>query len=338
MKLSPHDIGFYLIFCLVLVLFFVVIKPYLLLFLLAFCTAVTIVPVYTWVNKKINRNGVSATITALLFLLGILVPLGTFTIIAIGQAESLGSSVQQFITDNPDQIIAWQQQIAAVVPMENIEKILENGTASVFSFLQNAVVPLAGSVVSTVINLIFFILLLAIFLVQKDTLVKGFSNTLPLDTRDADFITSSIVSTIGPIMRSTIIVAAIQALLGVFILALFGTPSLIFFFFALFFASFIPLGSGLIIVPIGLVYLLIGNVFAGVTILLWHTLVTSSSDNVIRSWLFRSGTTKLPELLTFIATLGGLSTFGIVGVVFGPLIGVVFIVLYRLYLEKKAQW
>lgn len=78
--------------------------------------------------------------------------------------------------------------------------------------------------------------------------------------------------------------------------------------------------------------------FAGLSILTWHAVVTSSSDNLVRSWLFKSGSTQLPELLTFIATLGGLSAFGILGVIFGPLIGVIYITFYRLYLEKKKGW
>ena len=338
MKRSPYELGFYLLFGVVLISFFTVIQPYLLLFLLAFCTAVTIMPLQQWLVRYLKNAGAAAVLTALIFLLGILAPLGFFAVVAIDQAATLATSIQNTILSQPEQLAAWQQYLERTIPLSMVQDSMRVLAQASFEFIKGAAVPFAGSVVSLVINLVFFLLILIIFLVQKNELVEATKKALPLAPVDAEHIVDAIVSTIGPIMRSTVIVAFIQALLGVFILAVFGVPSLVFFFFALFLSSFIPLGSGLIMVPIAIVQLLLGNIVAGVSMLLWHTFITSSSDNVIRSQLFRGGTTKLPELLTLIATLGGLAVFGILGVVFGPLLAVVFIVFYRLYLEKKEMW
>lgn len=268
----------------------------------------------------------------------VLIPLATFAVTAVDQAGALANTIETTIETKPEQFALAQNFIERFIPFQDLQSLIKVAAQAAFEFIKTAAVPLASSAISLVINFIFFVLLLVIFLVQKDVLVTASIEALPFHRADAKKIVESIVATIGPIMRSTIIVAAIQAVLGIFILALFGTPSLVFFFFALFFASFIPLGSGLVIVPIGIIYLLLGNIVAGVSIILWHTFITSSSDNIIRSWLFSGGNTKLPELLTLLATLGGLSVFGILGIIFGPLLAVVFIVFYRLYLEKKQRW
>lgn len=67
MKLNPFDIGFYIVFGLVAFLFFGVVQPYLALFLLAFCTAVTIMPAYQWVQSYLKLSSLSAIVTAGLF-------------------------------------------------------------------------------------------------------------------------------------------------------------------------------------------------------------------------------------------------------------------------------
>ncbi len=104
----------------------------------------------------------------------------------------------------------------------------------------------------------------------------------------------------------------------------------------MFFASFLPLGSGLITVPISILLLLSGNVFSGLGLLAWHIVVVSSIDNIVRAKMFEGGIVNLPEMVTFITTLGGVILFGFFGIIYGPLIAIAFLTMLDFY-QTRVQ-
>lgn len=224
MKTNPYELGFYLIFGVVLVTFFIVVQPYLLLFFLAFCTAVTIMPIHKFIVRHIRSGVAAAVLSSLLFLSCILAPLGFFAAIAVDQAASLSNNIQDVVVNQPEKLALWQSHIENILPLEVVQSSVKLLSTAALEFIQNAAVPFAGSVIGFVINLIFFIVLLIIFLLQKDQLIAAAKAALPMKQQDAVHVVTSIVDTIGPIMRSTVIVAAIQASLGTFILSVLVYP------------------------------------------------------------------------------------------------------------------
>ena len=84
--------------------------------------------------------------------------------------------------------------------------------------------------------------------------------------------------------------------------------------------SFVPFGAPIVYLPVSLYLLLsVGNWSAGVGLLIWGVLVVSTIDNILRP-LFISQTMKLPLLLVFVGVVGGVFTFGLVGLFIGPVL------------------
>ena len=83
--------------------------------------------------------------------------------------------------------------------------------------------------------------------------------------------------------------------------------------------SFAPLGAPLVYVPVVLSLLGEGRYFAGGGLLIWGVAVVSTCDNVLRS-LFISQSTEMSVLLVFIGIVGGVLSFGLLGLVLGPVI------------------
>jgi len=71
------------------------------------------------------------------------------------------------------------------------------------------------------------------------------------------------------------------------------------------------------------------TVLAG-ALVAWGVLVISSIDNFLRP-LFISGRGKVPILLVAIGVLGGLVSFGLIGVITGPLVLALFLALFDIY-------
>lgn len=83
--------------------------------------------------------------------------------------------------------------------------------------------------------------------------------------------------------------------------------------------SFMPFGPPFIYVPVTGYLLFASDLpwYYGAGLAIWGTVVVSTVDNILRP-LFISQTTKLSTILVFIGVLGGVASFGLLGVFIGP--------------------
>jgi len=73
-----------------------------------------------------------------------------------------------------------------------------------------------------------------------------------------------------------------------------------------------------------------GAYLKSVLLLLWGALLVSTIDNLIRPYLMR-GKTNLPAIVIFFAVLGGVGTFGAMGIIIAPMITVFLLTLLEMY-------
>jgi len=85
-----------------------------------------------------------------------------------------------------------------------------------------------------------------------------------------------------------------------------------------------------VFVPAGIILILGGSYIKGLLVIGIGTIVISQADNVIRPYLI-AGRTEMHPLMLFFAIIGGVSMFGLLGVVIGPLIAAVFITLIKMF-------
>jgi hypothetical protein len=85
-------------------------------------------------------------------------------------------------------------------------------------------------------------------------------------------------------------------------------------------------------VPASIILVVQGNVFAGLGLLAFCALVVGSIDNLLRPILVGKDT-NMHELMIFFGTLGGLFTFGMSGILIGPVIASLFLTIWEIYGE-----
>lgn len=98
--------------------------------------------------------------------------------------------------------------------------------------------------------------------------------------------------------------------------------------------ALLPFGAPIVYTPVSAWLLVQGRPLAGLLLLAWGVLVVSTVDNLIRSW-FISGTTRVPFLLVFLGVVGGLATFGAIGLFLGPVTITLLLVLWREWTEAE---
>ena len=80
-----------------------------------------------------------------------------------------------------------------------------------------------------------------------------------------------------------------------------------------------------------------GNFGTAIGLMLVCGIVVGSVDNVLRPRLVGKDT-QMHELLILFGTLGGISLFGIVGFIIGPIIAALFVTVWEIYGETFREY
>ncbi len=115
------------------------------------------------------------------------------------------------------------------------------------------------------------------------------------------------------------IVALVQGAVGGMTFAVLGLGAPVFWGVIMAFFSLLPLGAWIVWMPVAIWLLLTGEVGRGIALFAIGAGGISLIDNFLRPMLL-SGRTQMNGLLVFISLLGGIATFGLLGLVLGPII------------------
>jgi len=100
------------------------------------------------------------------------------------------------------------------------------------------------------------------------------------------------------------------------------------------FFSLVPvIGSALVWVPIAISLAIGGHLGRAILVAIFCSLLVGLVDNLIRPWLI-SGRAEMGGLVVFISVLGGISVFGMLGVVLGPIVVATAASLLDLYVPR----
>lgn len=103
------------------------------------------------------------------------------------------------------------------------------------------------------------------------------------------------------------------------------------------FLSFLPVvGAPLVFVPAGIICISNGDMVAGIGIMAWGFILVTNIDNVMRMMIARRLADTHP-LITIVGIVIGLPYFGILGLVFGPLLLSYFILIIKMYESRFVQ-
>jgi predicted PurR-regulated permease PerM len=168
----------------------------------------------------------------------------------------------------------------------------------------------------------FFLMLVVVFFLFRDgeRWAESLATMMPISPAQTSRLFHNITDTIIGNVYGIVSVGVAQGLLTGIAVAIVGLPSPLLLGLGAFFASIIPVvGAGLVWAPAGLFLIFKGAVWKGIFVLIWGTVVISTADNVVRPWVV-SGKIELHPLVLLFFILGGVQTFGFIGLFLGPVI------------------
>lgn len=196
-----------------------------------------------------------------------------------------------------------------------------------------------GAILSNVISL--FIGLLIVFVVTFYLLRDGhrlaefLMKVSPLKTEDELFIFQTFKDVSGALFFGNFLIALLQGVLGTIGFWIFGFESPVLWGLAIGILALIPmLGASVVYVPAAIYLLVINNPTIAILFLIYNIIYSAVSENILKPKLI-SERMKVHPLLVLLSILGGIKIFGILGIIYGPLIVTIFLSLLKIYLAAQ---
>lgn len=274
-------------------------------------------------NCRMNR-AIAAIIVMLASFLVIILP---FTGLCLLIADKI-----LWFKNNPEQISDLLSQINKIAAEKfNQPNVIDELVASIQSWAISTVTVAANGIANFFIKLTVMYFAFYFMLVDNKRFEETVLKYMPFRYQNSMIFANELkIITYSNIIGQGLIAVIQGGLVGLG-LWIFGLNDPLFWGVICVFLSFLPVvGSGLIFIPAGIIAISNGNTFAGYGILLWGFIIVVNIDNILRAYIGRKFSDTHP-LITIVGVVLGLPYFGILGLVFGPLLLSYFILLVKIY-------
>ena len=189
---------------------------------------------------------------------------------------------------------------------------------------------------SILIEMIIVMMVSFFFIRDGVKIVEYVKSVTPLSEEEKTMFFSRTKKLLNSVIFGIMLTVAIQAILGGLGWWFVGLSTPAFFGMLMFFFGMFPAGTAIVWIPGGLYLILSGDIKGGILLLAWGSIVVGTIDNLLRPFLISGGKSKgkseeIPTLLVILGLFGGVVKWGFLGVFLGPLILVLFLLIFDLY-------
>jgi len=322
------------------------IRNFLMVILLAGIFSAMAQPIYRRFERWFKGRKSLASLTTLLciFLIVFLPLVGLFGIVA-GQAIEISRSVKPWIEQRlsqPSALDEFLQSLPFYDSLSVYSDIILQKAGELVGKMSNILFESLSSVTLSTVNFLFlfFVLLYTMFFFLKEggLILERILYYLPLtddvERRMLDRFTSVTRATV----KGTLVIGVIQGGLAGLAFWVVGIDSALFWGMVMTVLSIIPaVGTTLVWFPAVIILAASGHFTKAIGLGLFCALLVGSVDNILRPRLVGQDT-KMHELMIFLGTLGGISLFGIVGFIIGPIMAALFVTAWDIYGESFKDY
>lgn len=179
---------------------------------------------------------------------------------------------------------------------------------------------------------------LAFFLIRDgDAVVRALRGAIPLAPAHRGLLFDTVGTAIRATVRGQLLVGAIQGSLGGLAFWVLGVRGALLWAVAMAFLSLVPVvGAAVVWLPVAVYLVFTGALWQGLSLALWGMVVIGLVDNVLRPALV-GRQTLMPDYLVMLATLGGITTLGIHGLVLGPALAALLLAVWKLQSQRVGS-
>ncbi|MGD8252047.1 MAG: AI-2E family transporter [Desulfobacterales bacterium] len=304
-------------------------------------------PVYRWLCRKVPAPAASLATCAIVFIV-VFVPIAFVVGILAGEAlelyemgrnTAINAQVQQLFSDNLllDRLNRVLDGFGLNLTGADINRALSELVKTVGFYLYRQ----ANTVATNILRFLghfFFMLVIAFYLLMDGRRLLDFLTDLsPLPDDQDDQLIRKFKDMAGAILIGNGLGGIVQGVLGGGLFAVFGLKSPILWGVIMGLLAFLPIvGIGFVILPAAVFLMLKGSWAAGFFFIAFWAVLSFSVEYVLKPKLVGSQV-QMHTLLVFLSIIGGLRLFGILGIIYGPLVVTAFLTLTDMYHSSYQQ-
>ncbi len=328
------------------VLTLMVLWPFLNSIAIAFVLAIVFKPLYRYFHLRLKINSSISSATSIVVIgLVIVLPLSLLFSQILQEARDVSiylvsEDSEQYINKAAGAVENYVQKIVPDYKLDLGSYTEQFSSGLVRGALENWSIITSGtlSVLSGLLSLV--IAVVSIYFLFKDgpELRQNIIRYSPLSEDLDRKIMQKLEDTINSVIRGSFLVAIVQGALASFGLFVFSVPNPVLWGVVAAVGALIPgVGTAIVLLPAVLYLFFVSTPFAALGLLIWSVLVVGLIDNILRPYFYSRGI-KIHPILILLSVLGGISVFGPLGFVFGPLILSLFFTLletHRLFVSGE---
>jgi predicted PurR-regulated permease PerM len=318
---------FYGVVLLLVYLAFRVFEPFLVALGWAGVLAVIFHPLQERLERRWGGTRAAAASTTGVTLI-LIVPALLLLILFVREGVIAGRSIQQAFAAGQLPMVEriWEAVVQRVqgTATESAGASLPAAAQQITERVATFLASQAGAVVRNLAVFVFelFVTLFALFYFFRDAdaLMAGLRRLIPFGEPHRERMLAEARDLIHASVTTSLLIAGVQGLLGGigFVIVGLGTP--FFWGVVIAFFSLLPVvGGALIWVPAALWLVVTGHAVRAIILVAICAGLAGTADNLLRPVLL-SGRTRMNGLVVFISIAGGISVFGMLGIVLGPIV------------------
>ena len=213
-----------------------------------------------------------------------------------------------------------------ILSPKNIEQLTSWGTETLPKIL--------GATFNSLTTIAIMYFILYFMLIEGRKMEANLHEWIPLKDENTLLLRRETNSLVYSNAIGIPLIALLQGLLGLIIYIILGVNEPMFWFIVTCLASMIPVvGAALAYVPVAILLFANGMNVKGIVMLAYGFGVISTLDSLFRFWLQKK-IGDIHPLITAFGVIIGLSLFGFIGLIFGPILISLFILLIRIYANE----
>jgi predicted PurR-regulated permease PerM len=293
-------------------------------------------------RRLAGRRSAAAMLMSIGALFGLLVPLVLIGFAFARQSIDLAHRASEIRLADELRRLPWLSNVGhwvqtrSPIGPEVIRERALSALGSSLELLASRLGAVFAGALGIVVGLALTLFVMFFLLRDGKNVMHTFLASLPFDEdRKHSFVIHVGAITRGLVVGS-LVTAILQGTLVGVAFAILGIPSAVVFGVISALVSVLPVGTALVWVPTAVVLLIQGRIGAAIFLTLWGILVVGLIDNILRPRIV-SGRAKVPALPVFLGIVGGISSFGVLGLIVGPVILVLAVELVAEIAKTRQQ-
>ena len=284
-----------------------------------------------WMTSLLRKGwkvDLAAAVLMLASFVGILIPVS-------GTVLMLTNKIGNAVNNSEKVVAAFKEQLADVEEKVGYDLNSQIDVSAVSSWLSDNLQTFAGSTFNIFIAIGIMYFMLYYMLTNRNELKESLYEYIPINSENLKTIGKEVQSMVRSNALGIPLVAVAQGIVALIGFLIFGIEDPMFWFVIVTIGSMIPfVGTLLGIIPVFILTLSTGHTYQAWGILIYGIIVVGSTDNLIRLYVLKKLDNVHP-LITLIGVIVGVPLFGFIGLIFGPLLISLFLILIKIY---KAEY